>query len=95
MNVSTCYFVEMESILMKDDAKDIYTNRAKLPHNSGVATDCTDFECCPEELVFAMQDTKHAFSLGLTTVLECLDIAEREGYVPPLPDDWWNLVRQG
>ncbi|WP_415713372.1 XRE family transcriptional regulator [Maridesulfovibrio sp.] len=44
---------------------------------------------CGEELVFSMQDNYHQFALGLRTVLYCLRVAETEGNIPPLPEDWW------
>ena len=71
----------------------MWENRAQLQPGPESAQDCTDCECCCEELVFAMQDTQHQFSIGLFTILDCLKIAEKQGYVPPLPDDWWLLVR--
>ena len=74
--------------------KEIFENRATLQSEDPVTQDCTDFECCREELVFAMQDNEHQFSLGLYTVLRCLAIAEKEGYLPPLPDEWWVQVRR-
>ena len=40
-----------------------------------------------------MEDNQHQFSLGLSTVLRCLAIAEKEGYVPKLPYDWWYSLR--
>ena len=69
----------------------VYNNRA---YTSGDIVDCTDYECCHEELVFAMQDKTHQFSLGLSTLLECLMIAEKEGYVPALLPEWWQKIRQ-
>ncbi|MBK1674734.1 hypothetical protein CKO35_15830 [Ectothiorhodospira shaposhnikovii] len=50
---------------------------------------------CPgkDELVFAMRDRHHTFSLDLTTILQCLEIAEREGAVPELPSEWWTQIR--
>ncbi|ACS79743.1 helix-turn-helix domain-containing protein [Maridesulfovibrio salexigens] len=41
------------------------------------------------ELVFAIQDQFHKFSLSLQTILDCLKIAESSGYLPPLPAQWW------
>lgn len=67
-----------------------YNNRAKT---NGKTIDCTDYECCNEELIFSMKDKKHQFSLGLSTVLECLMIAEKKGYVPSLPPEWWHNLR--
>ncbi|TIH11386.1 XRE family transcriptional regulator [Marinifilum sp. JC120] len=41
------------------------------------------------ELVFAIQDQFHKFSLSLQTILDCLKIAESSGYIPNLPAQWW------
>lgn len=71
----------------------IYQTRAELAHVPKPFQDVTEFECCLEELVFAMEDNQHQFSLGLSTVLRCLAIAEHEGYVPKLPYDWWYSLR--
>lgn len=46
-----------------------------------------------DRLAFAMRDTCCDFSLGLGSVLECLSAAEREGYVPPIPKEWWDEIR--
>ncbi|VXC22931.1 conserved hypothetical protein [Pseudomonas sp. 8Z] len=48
---------------------------------------------CEEELLFAMRDKYHDFSLGLSVVLQCLLVAEQNGYVPKLPDEWWTQLR--
>ncbi len=45
-----------------------------------------------DELVFAMRDRHHSFSLDMGTVLQCLQLAEQEGAVPRLPDDWWIAI---
>lgn len=47
---------------------------------------------CDGVLLFAMRDRHHAFTLDLETVLGCLRIAEHEGDLPELPDEWWNRV---
>jgi hypothetical protein len=77
--------------LMEKSSDEIYFNRA-LP-DGGKFQDVSDCEDCLEELVFAMKDKQHEFSIGLRTILYCLTIAEKEGYVPKLPADWWELVR--
>lgn len=56
--------------------------------------DYTNCERCEEELLFILQDNKSEFSLGLTTILQGLWIAQKEGYVPEIPDDWWLKLRQ-
>lgn len=47
---------------------------------------------CDEDIVFAMSDKYHEFSIGLRTILRCLKIAENEGSVPPLPTEWWISI---
>jgi len=64
----------------------MYENRAVLEMNAAaVHAGCGD---CEEELVFAMKDNHHSFSICLRTILQCLFIAEREGNVPELPNEW-------
>lgn len=49
-------------------------------------------DCCVDPLLFAMRDNHHEFAVGLFTVLQCLRLAETDGYVPPLPKEWWTSV---
>lgn len=51
-------------------------------------------ENCSNPLLFGMEDKYHKFSLGLLTILDCLRVAEKEGYIPPLSDDWWLSVHK-
>jgi hypothetical protein len=70
------------------DHDGIIKNRAD--RDGGVKpSECLD---CNEELLFAMRDAHHEFSIGLRTILQCLRLAEQEGNVPPLPIQWWNLI---
>ncbi len=71
---------------------DIYKNRANLNKDSNSFQDLTDFECCSEDLAFALKDNYHEFSIGLSTIMHCVAIAEYEGYLPKLPDEWWTKV---
>lgn len=72
------------------DARKIFETRATLqPGQEAAENDC---ERCGDPLIFAMQDRQHQFSLGLVTVLQCLRVAEREGFVPALPPEWWWAV---
>lgn len=64
----------------------ILTNRAARTEAAPEEVHCT---VCNEPLVFGMRDTHHEFSVGLTTVLECLYAAEKNGYTPALPGEWW------
>lgn len=77
--------------LMEKTSDEIYLNRA-LP-DGGRFQNVTSCENCLEELVFAMKDRHHEFSIGLRTILHCLAIADKEGYTPKLPADWWERVR--
>lgn len=69
-------------------------NRADLlPSGNSVSDNTCDH--CDDPLLFAMRDNHHDFSIGLFTVLNCLKLAENEGAVPKLPDDWWiDLANQ-
>lgn len=69
------------------DHEVILDNRADL-----ASADTQDFSVYEEEMVFALQDRHHKFSMGLSTILQCLRMAEREGGVPKLPSDWWIQV---
>lgn len=53
------------------------------------------FSSYSDQLAFAMRDTHCEFSLGLGTVLECVAVAEREGYIPDIPEKWWDEVNAG
>lgn len=67
--------------------KNTFYNRA-LPSQDKPVDQVNCLEC-EEELVFHMRDNYHKFSIGLRTILECLNLAEAQGCVPPLPDNWW------
>ncbi|MEG2106764.1 MAG: hypothetical protein RRY79_08285 [Clostridia bacterium] len=66
--------------------KKVYGNRAEFLREKH--HDVSGCENCDESMVFAMQDNYHEFSLGLRTILKCLEIEEKEGYVPKLPPEW-------
>lgn len=68
---------------------EVLENRANVCELGVTETFCPT---CDELLVFAMRDAKHEFSLGLTTILECLALAEKRGHVPRLPQEWWNQL---
>lgn len=65
-------------------------NKAKIKDN--VIVDHTDCEFCLEEYYFKMEDNYHEFALGLTDVIFCLAIAEKEGVIPPISEDWWSCI---
>lgn len=68
----------------------IIENRAYLEDNR--IKDHTGCEQCTEDYLFFMKDQEHEFSIGLKTVLACLAFAEEKGAVPPLPNEWWQLI---
>ena len=69
------------------DHKDILDNRI-----SPVGADAQGLSMSEGEIVFALQDRYHQFSMELSTILQCLRMAEQEGGVPRLPSDWWIQV---
>lgn len=72
-----------------------FENRAMpVPVADGIAAQEHICDNCSEPLLFAMRDKHHEFSLGLLTVLQCLELAEKEAYVPPLPQGWWLQIRR-
>lgn len=68
---------------------DILNNRANLNAEDGTAI---HNDCCGNELIFALKDQHHTFSLNLTTVLQCLKFAEEEGAIPHIGSMWWEQV---
>lgn len=68
----------------------ILENRAALAGDDPSEHDCPN---CDGDLIFALRDRHHAFSLDLPTILQCLHMAEAEGAVPELPPEWWGAVR--
>lgn len=45
-------------------------------------------------LFFHLKDEVHEFKIGLYTLLQCLQFAETNKDIPPLPTEWWNSVRR-
>ncbi|HGM9007365.1 TPA: hypothetical protein ACKQYG_001766 [Pseudomonas aeruginosa] len=68
---------------------DILNNRAELLQEQN-GDDSGSL--CHDELIFALQDKHHVLSLGLSTVLQCLRMAEHEGAVLELPEGWWSRM---
>ncbi|WP_437559496.1 hypothetical protein [Acidithiobacillus sulfuriphilus] len=74
-------------LLDKMDHEAILENPAKFrPDEQGESL------ATMEEIVFALRDRHHEFSMDLTTLLQCLRLAEREGGVPELSKTWWIQV---
>lgn len=74
--------------------KETFENRADLlPGGDPVSDNICDH--CDDPLLFAMRDNHHQFAIGLFTILNCLKLAEEDGAVPKLPDEWWiDLVNR-
>ena len=50
-------------------------------------------DCCFEPLIFCLKDSKgNKFDVGLTSVMEMLEAAVKEGVLPKLPDSWTYKV---
>jgi len=58
-------------------------------HNSDHDLSCVQ---CDDPAVFALQQGEHTLYLGLSTLLQCLQFAEQQFALPPLPSEWWNEV---
>jgi len=70
---------------------DTFEKRAEFIANSQIIQEC---EICDEPIIFALA-TKNGenFSVGLTTILECLKIAEKEYHIPPIDSKFWLAVK--
>ena len=73
--------------------KDAFEQRLVLDLDKTKEQACPN---CQEALVFAFQVGDNTISLGLSTILECLKIAEDEGYLPKIDEGkeygsfaWW------
>lgn len=69
------------------DYMEIFFNRAEAVSAENICC-----ENCFEEVVFMLRDKEHEFSLGLTTVLQCLEFAVKIGSLPKLPVSWLSDV---
>ena len=69
------------------DKKEIFFNRAEVQKAEEMHCDI-----CFEEVVFLLRDKDHDFSMGLTSVLECLAFAIVNGSLPKLPESWVSDV---
>jgi hypothetical protein len=74
-----------------------HVHEKRIANRAGLVSDVPtegNGQCCDNHLLFAMKDNHHEFTLGITTVLECLALAEKSGAVPELPSEWWiQIVR--
>ena len=49
---------------------------------------------CDGNMVFNFKNGNHIFHLPLSKILECLLIAEAEGQVPEIDENWWNILEE-
>lgn len=74
-----------------NNAKKAFENRAELTEKaSSLHSGCDD---CADPILFHLEDNEHEFSIGLTTILSCLALAEKGGHIPKIPYDWWISVQ--
>lgn len=66
----------------------------KARENRAVMSNAEQICCenCCEQVIFHMEDTQHRFSMGLSTVMECLIFAIQTGNLPKLPMSWLSDV---
>ena len=69
--------------------QDNFNKRAKLIQNS----ENQICDTCDDTMIFSLATEKgDNFSIGLSTILQCLQIAENEGNIPEINLDWWTTV---
>ena len=73
--------------MSKASKKEIFFNRAEVEEAEHII--CNN---CFEQVVFLLKDKDHEFSVGLSTIVECLAFAIKNGDLPKLPSSWLNLV---
>ena len=67
---------------------DTFNNRAKYTNEHECKTHNCEF--CSEPIVFALASEKgESFSVGLTTILNCLKIAQEQGHIPKIAPSFW------
>lgn len=49
---------------------------------------------CGESMVFNFKQGNTIFHIPLSKILECLLIAETEGQVPEIDENWWNQLEE-
>ena len=77
--------------------KDAFDKRLIVPSEGLIAYDQACAEC-QERLVFALQVGDETVSIGLSTVLQCLKVAELGKYLPEIDEGierggWWLKVK--
>ncbi len=44
------------------------------------------------QLVFSLRDGNGTFSVSIETIVECLQVADQLGEIPPLPEEWKEQI---
>ena len=66
------------------ELQEIFFNRAEVEERLRITCDN-----CFEHMVFMLSDSQeHRFSIGISTILECLMFAIGSGDLPKLPQSW-------
>lgn len=73
--------------MSEDKNKEIFFTRAEVKAAERIACDN-----CFESTVFLMKDKDHEFSVGLSTILQCVEFAIKQGQLPKLPDSWCSSI---
>jgi hypothetical protein len=76
-----------ENSMKQEQHEKIFFNRAGV--KSAEQIHC---ESCFEQVVFTLRDNHSEFSLGLSTVFECLAFAIGNNDLPKLPSSWCASV---
>lgn len=66
-----------------NDHQEMNNRRVSLEEAEEITCD----SCC-ESVIFHLRDNEHEFTMGLSTVLECLMFAVQQGDLPKLPLSW-------
>ncbi len=75
--------------MKRSDVKKTFENRANI--KSYAEPECDN---CGLPLVFALETaTGGQFSVDIRSILQCLKIAEDEGFTPSIDVEWWNSIR--
>jgi hypothetical protein len=82
----------LDEIIRNSLRKQVYREKLK---NSAKLKKSRLYNCtkCTETCIFELADKNNRhFSVGLITILQCLQFAEEHGELPKLPQKWWITV---
>jgi hypothetical protein len=91
-NSKKCGIIKGERIMNNGEFnhENILKNRAEFA-NTANKIDCQE---CFEPLIFAMKDNEHDFTIGLITILQCLEVAENTNVIPKIGCEWWVTTKR-